>query len=177
MDGIALSTAIRKLPKSMMLPVIILAPVGRAMSFARNHSLSAGSLPDQANQARACCTMLCCAIVSGAAPAAQKKPTVAQAGSETLGTPAVCVCCCAMTMSINQKVASRLLGQMGYQPDVAVNGLEALAALEKKKYDIIFMDVQMPEMDGLEATRIIRERQHEKSKISKLQRAASLLWP
>jgi len=57
--------------------------------------------------------------------------------------------------AINQKLALRVLEKMGYSADVAGNGLEAIQALERQKYDIIFMDVSMPEMDGLEATRVI----------------------
>jgi len=59
---------------------------------------------------------------------------------------------------INQKVGVSVLNKLGYRADIAHNGLEVLKALEQKVYDMIFLDVQMPEMDGLETARQVCQR-------------------
>ena len=161
MDGLMLAGEIRKLPGGAELPLVLLTSMG----LRRDH-------PDFARAGFATCltkpikpaqlyeTLL--RVVSGAKPAV--KPPAAKAKLDpTLAQrlPLRVLLCDDNT--INQKVALRLLQQMGYRADLAANGIEALAALDRQPYDLVFMDVMMPEMGGLEATRQIRERQAKKS--------------
>ena len=82
------------------------------------------------------------------------EPTVkkAEKSTEKLGERMPMSILLAEDNLVNQKVATRLFKKLGYKIDVANNGLEVIKSLEEGSYDLIFMDIQMPEMDGLEAT-------------------------
>ena len=158
MDGIALAMEIHKLPGAAMMPLVLLMPLGLhsdapgSTHIVFAHTVNKPVKPVQLSD------MLMRALLSPK-KTVREQPTANPAQPLTERLPLRILLC--DDNAINQKVAARILQTIDYQPDLAGNGREALDALDKKPYDLIFMDVMMPEMDGLEATRTIRERQRD----------------
>jgi len=156
-NGLVFTKQIRELRGGASLPVVLLTPIGLRMDRPEIQALSfAGGCakPIKPAQLRELLLRTTSGAKSGTPrPAASSKldPTLASR------LPLRVLLC--DDNAVNQKVAHRLLQQMGYRADLAANGAEALAALDKQPYDLVFMDVLMPELGGLEATKIIRERQ------------------
>jgi len=158
MDGMMLANEIRKISNAMTMPLVLLASMGVHTDhpgFAKAKFASCLTKPLKPAQLFESLVR----VVSGAArPAAAPFPGPAKLDLVLAARIPLRVLLCDDN-AINQKVALRLLQQLGYRPDVAADGVEALAQLDRQPYDLIFMDVLMPKMDGLEATRQIRERQ------------------
>jgi CheY-like chemotaxis protein len=160
MDGLALAQEIRKLPDLGRLPLILLTPVGmHTDSPAFAAAAFANFLTKPVKPLQLLQTLI--RVVEGSKPLPAKPMATGKLDAALASRLPMRVLMCDDN-TINQKVAVRILHQMGYKADVAINGLDALQALERQPYDFIFMDVQMPEMDGLAATRAIRERQQQK---------------
>ncbi len=157
MDGLMLAREIRQLPNGLNLPLVLLTSMGvRAdqpevaqIGFAS--CLTKPIKPVQLHQ-------VLLRVVAGVKPAAQTTFASPKLDRTLANRLPLRILLCDDN-AINQKVALRLLQQMGYQAHLAANGLEALAALDREPYDLVFMDVMMPEMGGVEATAVIRERQ------------------
>jgi len=152
MDGLALAGEIRSRRSEQELPLLLLTSLGRLPEVQSAGVFSAQlAKPLKASQLY---NMLLQLVTAGEA----REDT---AGATTDGKPATSSplrILLAEDNPMNQKVALRLLERLGYSADVAANGLEVLAALERKPYDVVLMDVQMPELDGLDATHRICER-------------------
>jgi CheY-like chemotaxis protein/HPt (histidine-containing phosphotransfer) domain-containing protein len=156
-----LATEIRKIPHATAMPLVLLTSMGvRADSPEFSKAEFATCLTKPIKPAQLHEVLI--RVVSGAKTQTKKAPPTSKLDPAMAQRLPLRVLLCDDN-TINQKVGIRLLQQMGYKPDLAVNGLQALAAFDRQPYDLVFMDVQMPEMDGLEATRIIRERQQKRS--------------
>ncbi|HEY5910502.1 MAG TPA: response regulator [Verrucomicrobiae bacterium] len=159
MDGVTLAGRIRELPLGAKLPLILMAPVGVRLDRPDISMVSfAGCLSKPVKPA-----VLREALVRvkyDSRPAAPKQAANAKLDPTLAQRLPLRVLLCDDN-AVNQKVAQRLLQQLGYRADLAANGNEALAALDRQPYDLVFMDVLMPELGGIETTRIIRDRQNQ----------------
>ena len=155
-DG--LDVAARLHERTPDVPVVIASSIGRREIESDPRWETAGVGAFVTKPIKASPLQAALASVLGVTPEDASEGAAASAIDPELGTKHPLRILLAEDNAVNQTLALRLLEKLGYRADVAGNGIEALEALERQPYDLLLSDVQMPEMDGVEATRQILER-------------------
>jgi PAS domain S-box-containing protein len=158
MDGFALIEQIRRQPELATATIMMLTSAGHRGDSARCHELGVAAYllkPIRQSELREAI-----ARVLGARQGEGAIPLITRFSLQDAREPdAYLSVLLAEDNLVNQRLVVRLLEKRGHRVAVAATGLEALRALEKESFDLVLMDVQMPEMDGLEATAAIREKE------------------
>jgi CheY-like chemotaxis protein len=165
MDGLMLANEIRRLPARARLPLILLTSMGvrtETPGFAAANFTSHLNKPVKPSKLRDALIHAAAAAVVAPAPAPARPASPGRLDPQLASRLPLRIMVCDDNV-INQKVAQRILAQMGYKTSITGNGREAVEAIEREHVDLVFMDLQMPEMNGLEATRVIREREPQTS--------------
>jgi PAS domain S-box-containing protein len=151
MDGLALAGQIRSRRSEQDLPLVLLTSLGR-LQQAQSTGVFSAQLAKPFKASQLYNTLL---RLLTAGELEEETAEVAPDEKQAMSSLRILL---AEDNAMNQKVALRLLERLGYRADVVSNGLEALAALERQPYNVVLMDVQMPELDGLDTSRRICER-------------------
>lgn len=160
MDGLDLVRSITESPELKNTGIVMLTSGESRKDAERRKSLGVVNClpkPIRIEELRAA-IIRALAMRSGAVPKRSDAAAAHEPGSEPHSTRPARILL-AEDNPVNQRVACRVLEKQGHQVVIANNGREALDALEREQFDLVLMDVQMPEMDGLEATAILRERE------------------
>jgi len=153
MDGVTLGEEIRRFRDAHSLPLVMLTSLGPREELSGRAEFAA-SLTKPVKPSQLYDTLM---NVFGTAPAVEAPGPRGQAERQLAERMPLRILV-AEDNPVNQQLALLLLKKIGYRADVAANGREVLEALGREAYDVVIMDVQMPEMDGLEATRQIHQR-------------------
>ncbi|NJN72835.1 MAG: response regulator [Limnothrix sp. RL_2_0] len=153
-DGIELATHIRSLPDGHRLPLVLLSSHGLPAA-ATLKTLAIAAILSKPIKPQQLATTLHKVLFSNDSVASTNNPNLAIAAPTAKKSSLKILL--AEDNIVNQKVAILTLNKLGYQADIASNGQEAIAAIQNKTYDVILMDVQMPQLDGIQATQWIRE--------------------
>ena len=153
MDGVMLAAEIRKLSTGIQMPLVVFSSLGYPLHENQKENFDAFlTKPIKPAQLHATLKHLL-----GNKPVPKKDSNPAKSMYDAdMANHYPWQILLAEDNVINQKVALRMLERLGYRADVASNGLEVLEALKQRPYNVILMDVQMPEMDGVATTRLIR---------------------
>jgi len=154
MDGVELAEALRLLRAREDLRLVLLTSMGSGNDLRSSGADFAATLTKPLKQSQLYNTLVR-VMADQPAPATAVPAAVFDPGMATRHPLRILL---AEDNQINLKLSLHLLGKFGYRADVAGNGVEALAAVERQHYDVVLMDVQMPVMDGCEATRQLRRR-------------------
>jgi PAS domain S-box-containing protein len=156
LDGIELSKEVRKLKNGSAVPILILTSVGKKEDINKYKDLHlSGYLNKPIKQSQLYDSLI--NALAGSDVIKQEKAPRQLKIDPTLGEKRPLKILVAEDNVVNQKVAIRILSRMGYRADVAANGYEVIDAVRKIPYDLVFMDILMPEMDGYEATKLIQD--------------------